>query len=151
WAAMAAVFSMAGRWLLRWWGGPPLLDGMDKVRDGARPRLPVPRISMPLAMAFVSVLAGSVVIGWLPGIGLCRLFWSIGSRTEASSDSSDLSLGATVLHAFEPPVPQLLAQSLVLGIEVAAGVIILAWLLRPDPGARLSATLTTRFVGRFAL
>ncbi len=38
-----------------------------------------------------------------------------------------------------------------LGIEVGAGVLVLAWLLRPDPGTRLSSTRAARLVGRFAL
>jgi hypothetical protein len=32
----------------------------------------------------------------------------------------------------EPPVPQLVANSLILGIEVAGGIVVLGWIIRPD-------------------
>ncbi len=71
WAAMAAVFSSAGRWLLRRWGGPPLLDRADEV--AARVRAPAPRASMPLSIACIVALAGSLAFAWLPVVGLGRL------------------------------------------------------------------------------
>src|SRR5262249_28669300 len=54
-------------------------------------------------------------------------------------------------RAMEPPVPQVMLNSLTLGIEVGVGVLLLAWLLRPDPGCRLAPTLGSRLVARFAL
>jgi hypothetical protein len=61
------------------------------------------------------------------------------------------SLSEALRRATEPPVPQLVVNSLMLGLEVGAGVLILAWLLRPDPGTRLTPMLGSRLVGRFAL
>ena len=48
-------------------------------------------------------------------------------------------------------MPQVIANSLLLGLEVGLGVLILAWLLRPDPGRRHTPTIGSRLVGRFAL
>jgi iron(III) transport system permease protein len=151
WAAMAAAFSLAGRWLLRWWGGTPLLGVADNPHDAARSRALAPRAGVPLSITCALVLAGSVMLGWLPAIGLGRLLWAIAPGPGASSDSQRLLLGTHVSTAFESPVPQLLANSILVGIEVGAGVFLLAWLLRPDPGVRHSPTFTTQFVGRFAL
>jgi ABC-type Fe3+ transport system permease subunit len=151
WAAMAAVLSVAGRWLLRWWGGPPLLDVAHNVRDGHRSRPPAPRAGMPLAVACAAVVAGSVGLGWLPVVGLGRLLWAVGPRESALNDSPSVPFGTSIPHPFDPPVPQVLAQTMLLSIEVGAGVLVLAWLLRPDPGVRHASTATARFVGRFAL
>ena len=79
WTVMAAVFSMAGRWLLRWWGGPALLDVADRCRNGVQSRSPAPRAGVALAVAGVAILAGTVALGWLPVFGLIRLLARAGS------------------------------------------------------------------------
>jgi iron(III) transport system permease protein len=150
WAAMAAVFAFVGRWLLRWWGGPPLLGTSDEPRGRVRPRVPTKRAGAPAAVACVVALAGSVALGWLPVLGLGRVFWALGQGPGAPSDATGPAPGAMVRRAVEPPVPQLLTQSVLLGIEVGAGVLCLAWLLRPDPGERHPSTLASRIIGRFA-
>jgi hypothetical protein len=42
-------------------------------------------------------------------------------------------------------------DSLYLGLAVGVGVVVLGWLLRPDPGERLAPSLRSRLVGRLAL
>jgi iron(III) transport system permease protein len=147
WAALAAGLSLAGRGLLRWWGGPPLLDVAGQVPHADRSGEPAPSASLPLAVAATVALAGSVVIGWLPITGLIRLF----SRAGWDHGSPGGSFADIFQRAFAPPVPDLLNQSLLLGLEVGLGVLIVAWLLRPDPGARLAPTFASRLVGRLAL
>ena len=143
WTMMAAVFSIAGRWLLRRWGGPALLDMADRVRNGVHSRSPARRAGVALAMAGVAILAGAVSLGWLPVLGLVRLLGRAGSTS--------WPLAEFFRQALSPPVPQLLINSLVLGFEVGLVVLVLAWLLRPDPGARHASTFRSRLVGRVAL
>ena len=90
---------------------------------------------MPLASACALALAGPVVLGWLPVVGLGRLLAAVGPAAGAAGGSPGLAIGGIVQRTLEPPVPEVLAHSLVLGIEVGVGVLILAWLLRPEPGA----------------
>jgi ABC-type Fe3+ transport system permease subunit len=142
WTAMAAVFAMAGRGLLRRWGGTPLLHVADQAQDR-----PAPRAGARVAIAGGLIVVIAVTLGWLPVLGLIRLFAGAGSTLS----SSHWSLAEVFQRAMEPPVPQLVVNSLVLGLEVGIGVLILAWLLRPDPGARLTPTFGSRLVGRFAL
>jgi hypothetical protein len=147
WTAMAAAFSLAGRSLLRRWGGQPLLGSASTARDRERPRTTAPGAGLPLAIASTLALVGSVAIGWFPVVGLIRHI----SRAGLTSGSAGWSLAGTVPRALEAPIPQVLMNSLLLGLEVALGVLAMAWLLRPDPGARLTSTFASRLVGRFAL
>jgi ABC-type Fe3+ transport system permease subunit len=149
WAAMAAVIAMAGRGLLRWWGGTPLLDVPDVAPDRMRSRMSAMRAGPARAIAGGLIIAGSVTIAWLPIVGLIRLI--AGADAKSGTDSTHWSVTEMVHRALGPPVPQLMVNSLVLGLEVGLAVLILAWLLRPDPGARLAPTFSSRLVGRFAL
>ena len=81
------------------------------------------------------VVAVSVTLGWLPVLGLVRILARRG-QTRAVRRARGRPRPTSFGDAVEPPVPQVIANSLMLGLEVGLGVLILAWLLRPDPGRR---------------
>jgi ABC-type Fe3+ transport system permease subunit len=151
WAAMAAAFSLAGRSLLRWWGGPPLLDVAERAQHDGRPPLTAPAAGAPRAIACSLIVASSVSLAWAPVIGLLRLISQAVFHPDATADSMALSLPEVLRRALASPIPQVSTNSLLLGLEVGLGVLILAWLLRPDPGERLAPSFAARLVGRFAL
>jgi ABC-type Fe3+ transport system permease subunit len=151
WTAMAVAFSLAGRWLLRRWGGPPLLEVRDRTLGSARIPIGTQGAGAPLAIASGLLLVISVAMGWLPVLGLVRISAGIGAAASGTNGSPVWSLAEVVQRATEPPVPQVAVNSLMLGLEVGAVVLILAWVLRPDPGTRLAPTIGSSLVGRFAL
>lgn len=144
WTAMAAVFSMAGRWLLRWWGGPLRVEWKTEPPGVTRSPRPTPRAAIPPAVLSGMLLVVALALGWLPVLGLPQTF-------AGSAASPTWSVGELLRRATAPPVPQIVMNSLTLGLEVGVGVLSLAWMLRPDPGTRLAPTLASRLVGRFAL
>jgi ABC-type Fe3+ transport system permease subunit len=147
WTAMAAGIAFAGRLLLRWWGGPVLLTPAAKGSESGRPQPPVPQAGAIVAVVCAALLAGAAFLGWLPILGLTRPFLD----PAAGSASSAWSTAEIARRALAPPIPQLVVDSLILGLEVGACFLILAWLLRPDPGTRLAPTFASRLVGRFAV
>ena len=148
WSAMAAVFSLAGRWLLRYWGGRPLVAVADEAHLGARARSTAGRARLAPAVSAGLIMALAAILGWLPILGLVRL---LGGAGATAGDSTASSLWKVGLRAVGPPVPQVALHSLILGIEVGLGTLILAWLLQPDAATRLARTFGSRLAGRFAL
>jgi ABC-type Fe3+ transport system permease subunit len=151
WTAMAAVFWLAGHWLLRSWGGLPLLDAAEKGHHGER--TPTMARSAGRTLSIVSSLLAivTVALGWLPVLGLIRILTGTGTAAGGPTGSTAWSLAEVIQRAMEPPVSQVMVKSLTLGIQVGVGVLLLAWLLRPGPGRRLAPRLGSRLVGRFAL
>ncbi len=147
WTVMAAAIAFVGRLVLRWCGGPLLLTPAPGEGERGRAHPHVPRAGASLAMVCTAILAGAAILGWLPILGLVRPF----PASVPGSGSATWSFGEVARRAMAPPVPQLVAHSCLLGLEVGAGVLLLAWVLRPDPGARLAPTIASRLVGRFAL
>src|SRR5205823_3603610 len=70
-------------------------------------------------------------VGWEPGS-------SLGSLTRASAELSR--------RLADPPIPQLAANSLLLGLEVAVVIVVLAWLARPASHVRSSRTIWSHVV-----
>lgn len=151
WAAMAAAFSMAGRWILRWCGGPPRLEPTVATLEGGRARRMPLTSGTGFAIGVGSLVAFSVGLGWLPFLGLVRILAGSGTVTSLAEGAPVSVLIAVFRRATDPPVMQAVTHSLVLGLEVGLGVLIVSWMLRPDPGRRLTSTLGSRLVGRFAL
>ena len=133
------------RWIIRWCGGPLLLA--LAAGDGGRAGKKSPRAG---ALAVVAAGApgrlGDAGVAAGPRTGPAFVGSGRASGPGLSVCSSDI-----LRRRLEPPVPQVIANSLMLGLEVGLGVLILAWLLRPDPGRRHTPTIGSRLVGRFAL
>ena len=151
WSAMAAIFSFTGRWLLRWWGGQPLIEVADEAHPGSRARSTAGRASLALALTSGLIMALAAALGWLPVLGLVRLLGAPGTAEGGSAGWTASSLGEVVRSSVGPPVPQVAVNSMILGVEVGLGTLILAWLLQPDAGTRLVRTFGSRLAGRFAL
>jgi len=146
WAVMAGLFGLAGWVMLRWRAGPPILEHPERSAAVSRNDL-YPRRALPLrAFASTLVLAAWALAGWLPVVGLVHMAaspaWTEGAWTEGAFGAF-LDLARRI---GDPPVPQLAANSLVFGIEVACGIMVLAWIVRPDQGIRCSRTNWLRFI-----
>ena len=131
WAVMAGLMGLAGRLLLRGWGGHPVL-GRSAIRTAAGSDRPLARrAGLPIVLASTLALTGAAVLGWLPVLGLFRLVLYHRPNPVASDEVAARSFTELIRQVFEPPMPQLAANSLFLGLEVATGIVILAWLVRP--------------------
>jgi ABC-type Fe3+ transport system permease subunit len=136
WALMAGLLGLAGWAILRWRAGPSILarpePGVALPRHLRHPR----RASALRASVSTVVLATWALAGWLPVTGLVRMLappeWSEG----ASTDGTFGALFDVARRIGQPPVPQLAANSLVFGIEVACGIMVLAWIVQPAAGIR---------------
>ena len=76
WTAMAAAISIAARWIIRWFGGPPLLE---VAGDGAPAGKKSPGAGALVVIAAGLLVAVSVTLGWLPVLGLARILASTGT------------------------------------------------------------------------
>lgn len=153
WTALAAAIALAGRWLLRWWGGRPLVvsEGIHPAHDDSRSPKMRHRAGMAATVASGLILSLGAAMGWLPILGLLRILAAPGINQTGPTGSAGSPLLQVLRRATDSPVPQVVANSLLLGLTVGLGVLILSALLRPDPGARLAPTLGSRVVGHFAM
>ncbi len=150
-SVMAGLMALAGRLLLRGWGGPPIL-GRSAIGSAAGSDRPLARrTGMPMVLASTLALAGAAVLGWLPVLGLFRLLLYPRPSPGAPDDVATRSFTELIRQVFEPPMPQLAANSLFLGLAVASGIVILARLVRPIRRARSSRTVGSKLVQRLAL
>ena len=136
WAIMAGLFGLAGWAALRWRAGSPIIGHPESAAAMSR-NSRYPRTASPLrAVASTLLMATWALAGWLPVAGLIRIAVS---PIRSQGDSSQGPLGALlelVRRIGEPPVPQLAANSLVFGIEVACAIMVLAWIVGPDQNVR---------------
>ena len=146
WAVMAGLYGRAGWVLFRWRAGPPILDNRPSAsavfRNG-----PSVRRALPLrALASTLVLAVWALGGWLPLVGLVQLAAGPAGGAGASTEGGFRALLDRARRIALPPVPQLTANSLVFGLEVACAIMALAWIVQPDKGIRSSRMTWLRFV-----
>jgi ABC-type Fe3+ transport system permease subunit len=134
WAALAGLIGLGGWIVIRWWGGHPVLDDDDGLEaPAARPALPAAQRAPALqALACTLVLACWAILGWLPLVGLLRLAlatgWEEVGLLRALPELSE--------RIVDPPARQFAINSLLLGLEVAAIVVVLGWLVQRDPRRR---------------
>ncbi len=131
WAVFAAILSFAGRWLLRSWGGPRPIGSRTISRHSSTG--PVTTI------AAASIVTVTSALGWLPVFGCLALLISSGANQSILMET-----------IASEPVREAATRSLVLGLEVGAAVLILAWLARPEPSPRGSSAPLSRVSRRLA-
>jgi ABC-type Fe3+ transport system permease subunit len=151
WAVLSGLLAMAGRALIRRWGGPSILDRSAIATAPSRDPRPARRASALRALLCTMALAGTAALGWLPVLGLFRLVLESGSRPGTSTVTQARSLRELSGRLLDSPVPQLVWNSLSLGVVVASGILIVAWLVRPGPHAHSSRTDGSRRVRPIAL
>jgi iron(III) transport system permease protein len=131
WAVMTGLFGLIGWAVWRWTGGPPLLgDPLNAMAAHRAPRLA--RTATPLAaFASTTLLAGWAILSWLPLIGLVQLV--LGQRGDEPSLAAGSAPAVFELSRMfsDPPVPRLLANSLILGLEVGGATLAIVWLIGP--------------------
>ena len=127
WAAMAAVLSFAGRWLLRSWGGPALTGSRTVFRSqSTRPVI---------TFVSASIVALASILGWLPVLGCLALLHPEEFMEIIASE----------------PVREAATRSMVLGLQVGAALLILAWIARPERSSVGSSARLSMVFGRLAL
>ena len=155
WAFMTGVFGLAGWAVWRWAGGTPIFVNRQRATAGSRG---VRRLRCAL-------LAGGARVGLAPrGMGF---LWLAADRRVSSPRDRREPIRARIIRRVpstfvarlltgrscelsEPPVPGILVNSLLLGLEAACAAIVLAWLTRPDRRVRGSRRLGTRLARRLA-
>ncbi len=146
WAVLAGLLAVSGRVLIRRWGGPSVLDRSTIAISFGRDRRPARGPAHSVRSICTTALAGTAALGWLPVLGLLRLVLDSGSSSETTSVTLALSLRELSARLVEPPLPQLVGNTLSLCVFVATGILILAWLVRPGPHAHSSRTIGSRVV-----
>jgi ABC-type Fe3+ transport system permease subunit len=127
WAAIAGLIALAGRLLVGWWGGPPILDPDEIKRPPWRDPVIPRRAGAIAALGGTILLMVWAAVGWLPAVGLFRLV-SVGWSEAGPSPSAVAVLSRWLA---DPPIPQVVANSLILGLEAAVLIAACAWLARP--------------------
>jgi hypothetical protein len=96
-------------------------------------------------------LAGWALLGWLPIVGLARMILGVGSEPGASPGAAARPSAEWVRCLADPPLPQLATNSLLLGLEAAAGILGCAWLVRRDARFRSPRARGSPLIRPFAL
>jgi hypothetical protein len=104
-----------------------------------------------LAFACAIMPVGLVVASWLPLLGLVDILAETGQGVEREIGPSEWSPAVAFHQALTTPVPHVLEDSLLLGLVVGVGVVVLGGLLRPGPGVRLAPGFGSRLVSRLAV
>ena len=64
--------------------------------------------------------------------------------------TGDPAFGAAITRALASPIDRIVISSILLGLAVGAGIVALAWLMRPDPGTRIAPSVVFRVGGLLA-
>jgi iron(III) transport system permease protein len=134
WAVLAGLIAWTGWIMIRRWGGSGILSirGNDSVIK-AGTSSPIRRASFFRAVGSTFFLGSWVILGWFPMLGLVGLALGDARNNGASGVGAPLpGLPVLLRHLSEPPSPQLAFNSLLLGLEVALVLMVLAWLVGTD-------------------
>ena len=145
WCVLAGLIALAGRSLLLWWGGPAILAEAAAAQVGRPGGAPPRRATVIHAVVCTTAMSGWVMVGGLPVLGLFHLLRGVGSAVDPSTGPDLLR------RVLDPPMPQLATNSLLLGLEAAAGILAVAWLVQPGPGLGSPGTTGSRLLGSIAL
>jgi ABC-type Fe3+ transport system permease subunit len=128
-AVMAALVVSVGWILICRWGGPinSWNRGQHFHKSIAFHR--IPSASSVVAAISASVIGMVVILGWLPVLGLVRLTIADATIEGISVANGVRFIAALRDHLTERPVPTLALNSLVLGLEAALALIVLARLM----------------------
>ncbi|MGP0063082.1 MAG: ABC transporter permease [Isosphaeraceae bacterium] len=151
WAIVAGLMALAGGLLLLKWGGPSILGRSTIDRGAGSGHRLSRRAGIPMVLASLLTLVGMSVLGWLPVLGLFRMILHRGPVPFASDDGATRPFAEFIGKVWDPPTPQLAANSVLLGLEIATGIVILGWLVRPDLRGRTSRTDGPNLVRRLAM
>jgi ABC-type Fe3+ transport system permease subunit len=135
WCVLAGLIGFAGWILFRWWGGTvvsanrALPSAGGAGRHGARPASPA------VAFGACVLLGGWACFGWLPQLGLVRVALNAAHPGIISESDPSNVLRALARRLADPPFAALLTSSAMLGLEAAACIMLLGWMLRAGAGA----------------
>jgi ABC-type Fe3+ transport system permease subunit len=138
WCVLAGLIAVAGRSLLLGWGGPAILAEPAAAQAGRPGGAPPRRASVIPAVVCTIALGSWVMVCGMPILGLFHLFRGVGPAV-AAAPSFGVGAGTVpewLRRILEPPMPRLALNSLLLGLEAAAGILAVAWLVQPGPGLR---------------
>ena len=141
WAMMAGLISLIGRFLILRWGGSPIVNPLATGRTTHRDRPSGARAGFLTRLASVLTLTAALALGWLPVPGLFRLVLDPRLNPAGTEGLTTFSLTRLVQQVVEPPIPRLAYNSLFLGLEIATGVMLLAWVVRPTLRGRSSRSV----------
>jgi iron(III) transport system permease protein len=146
WALAAWLFGVCAWAIFRSRGGPTILKS-DSIASSSSGNRPYPRrVSARLVLASSLALTAWALACALPILGLLRLWLGAGMPPSASERGTIPGLKTLLQHACEPPAPELAANSVVLGFEVACAIAVVAWLVRRQSPARAAASLRARLL-----
>jgi iron(III) transport system permease protein len=146
WAIMAGLFGFCGWAVFRSRGGPVILTGQSSATCASRSPRQRRRVSARLALVASLALAGWALACWVPVLGLVRLGLGAGTDLSGSERGGFASLLDLSRRASDEPVPELAANSLEFGFEVACATVLLAWLARRGWPGPSWAKIAARFV-----
>jgi iron(III) transport system permease protein len=151
WSMMAGAIALCGWFVVRRWGGQPILAG-EQIPAPVRsfPRT-VRRAGVNGALAGSLILGSWAVLGWSPLIGLVRQVFAQGRESLALTGLGMRSFLEMSRPLVDPPILELIAHSLLLGLEVAAGMLVLAWLVQADGAAEASPFIRSWSMGHIGV
>jgi ABC-type Fe3+ transport system permease subunit len=129
WAVMTGLIALAGSVVIRRWGGTAILGGQRGLAVSSSTR----SASARRALVSGTMLAACAVTGWVPVLGLVRLSLGAVGRDNPSTGAIGPAVEALAHCLRDPPVPELVANSLLLGLELAVGLFVLEWLVGAGP------------------
>jgi ABC-type Fe3+ transport system permease subunit len=128
WAVMTGLFGFAGWIIWRWAGGGRNVLCRRTAPAGARSPRSQSKSSLVRALALTILFSGWAVIGWLPIVGLVKLAGGATLDVLPLTGGALQMIEAQVRRLSDPSVLQLLANSLLLGVEIACATVAVAWL-----------------------
>ena len=127
WALMAGLLGLCGWLVFRWKGALRYFLIRQAAVAAPEPTRRVRRGSPWLSVVSALLLAIWTIVAWLPVVGLFRLV----SRGGEASRPADATLASGILAAIpqlrDPVLFQVLLDSAVFGLEVACGLLLIAW------------------------
>jgi iron(III) transport system permease protein len=131
WAVMAGLLGLAGWTFWRWAGGTPILADQGTMAAASQVARS-PRQATPLfAFSSTALLLGWAICGWMPLVGLARFALDQRWAEPTAGGRSLRTLLDLPRESSGSSIPEILANSLILGLEVGCATLAIARLIGP--------------------
>jgi iron(III) transport system permease protein len=137
WAVMTGVFGIVGWAVWRWLGGTSRLELRNSGPAGRCVRRSPAGGSLVAGTLLAVLVAGWAVVGWLPFLGLVRLAIDVPRAAAGAAEGRLAMIAGMVRHLSNPPVPAVLANSLLLGLEVVSATFFVGWMAGAGGGGKV--------------
>jgi ABC-type Fe3+ transport system permease subunit len=140
WAMMAGLFGLCGWLVFRWSGGSSIIVEPSGAVVAEKLDRRGGRASALVSIVSAALLAVWALVAWLPVVGLFRLMTRGGELSQPADATMAAGILAVVPLLRDPVLLRIVVDTAVFALEVACGLLLLAWVAGPGSNERSPRT-----------